>query len=138
MTGEQKTYLKLALSFVGLCGAIAVFGRQGENRLLDSLCVILAFSVIMLYLAAVTYLMDYLRRSHTTTWVDLGQPRMTADRASEDSFGFAQAGFATLGFVFSTRYRSLKDNQLNRLIWLIRILFVIASFSFPLLMWASL
>jgi hypothetical protein len=137
MSDEQKMYVKLIGMFVVFCIFVFISGLQGERRLLDQFYLILLFSDILLYLGSMTYLMDYLRRSHTATWINLGQPRMSANHARENTLQFAHGGFATLSFVLSNRHKKLRDDKLNRLIWLIRVLFTIPILFLPLLIWHS-
>ena|SRR5215475_1300138 len=81
------------------------------------------FLLVMAYLASVVYLMNYLRRVHTATWAQLGRPSFPPFSADVDErMRFAKAGFLTLWFIFSSRYKTLADAQLNSLVWRIRLL----------------
>jgi hypothetical protein len=91
---------------------------------LYALCVAALMIVAVAYLFSLNYLMDYLRRFHTATWVHLGRPSFPTIADAANPSRFVQSGFLTLGFIFSTGYKSLEDERLNQLIWLIRILLV--------------
>jgi hypothetical protein len=90
---------------------------------LYALCVAALMIVVVAYLFSLNYLMDYLRRFHTATWAHLGRPSFStiAEHTANPS-RFVQSGLLTLRFIFSTGYKSLEDERLNQLIWLIRIL----------------
>jgi hypothetical protein len=84
--------------------------------------------VVVVHLFLVNHLMRYLRRFHPTTWVDLGRPSFpTIAEHSANPWPFVQSGFLTMQFIFGTGYKSLQDERLNRLIWLVRILLVCAA-----------
>src|SRR5579871_6689322 len=68
MTVEQKTYLRLLLMFVGMCTFVIMF--EGWRGPLDQLLLVSSFGITIAYLASMTYLMDYLRRSHTWMWTN--------------------------------------------------------------------
>jgi hypothetical protein len=91
--------------------------------LLYALCVTVLMIVVAAYLFSLNYLMEYLRRFHTATWAHLGRPSFpTIDEHTTNPSRFVQSGLLMLRFIFSTKYKSLEDERLNRLIWLIRIL----------------
>jgi hypothetical protein len=90
-----------------------------------ALCFATQMIVLVAYLFSVNHLMDYLRRFHTATWVQLGRPSFpTIAEHTANPSRFVQSGFLTAQFIFSTGYKSLKDERLNQLIWLVRILLV--------------
>jgi hypothetical protein len=95
------------------------------SSFLYALCVAALAIVLVAYLFSLNYLMDYLRRFHTATWAHLGRPsfRTIAEHTANPS-RFVLSGFLTLRFILSTEYKSLEDERLNQLIWLIRILLV--------------
>jgi hypothetical protein len=81
--------------------------------------------VVVAYLFSLNYLMDYLRRFHTATWARLGRPSFpTIAEHTANPSRFVQSGFLTLRFILTPGYKSLEDERLNQLIWLIRILLV--------------
>jgi len=80
--------------------------------------------VLVAYLFSLNYLMDYLRRFHTATWAHLGRPSFPTTEHTANPSRFVQSGFLTLRFILSTEYKSLEDERLNQLIWLIRILLI--------------
>ena len=77
------------------------------------------------YLFSLNHLMDYLRRFHPTTWAHLGRPSFpTIAEHTANPSRLVQSGLLTLWFTFGTGYKSLEDERLNELIWLIRILLI--------------
>jgi hypothetical protein len=93
--------------------------------LLYALCIAVLMIVAAAYLFSLNYLMGYLRRFHTATWGHLGRPSFpTIAEHTTNPSRFVQSGLLTLRFIFSAGYKSLGDEWLNRLIWLIRILLV--------------
>jgi hypothetical protein len=93
---------------------------------LYALCVAALMIVVVAYFFSLNYLMDYLRRFHTATWAHLGRPSFPsiAEHTANPS-RFVQSGFLTLRFIFSSEYKSLEDERLSQLIWLIRILLIL-------------
>jgi hypothetical protein len=128
MSDEKKMYVRLIAMFVVICTMIALGSR--ERSIFSQLYVLLLSLSILIYLGSITYLMGYLRRIHAATWMDLGQPAMSVDFARNNTFQFAQSGFLTLGYVFSSRYKKLEDDRLNVLIWLIRVLLLLSLVLF--------
>jgi len=104
---------------------IAVAYLFSVRSFLYALCVAALAIVLVAYLFSLNYLMDYLRRFHATTWAHLGRPSFpTIAEHTANPWRFVQSGFLTLWFILSTEYKSLEDERLNQLIWLIRILLV--------------
>jgi hypothetical protein len=104
---------------------IAVAYLFSARGFVYALCVAALAIVLVAYLFSLNYLMNYLRRFHTATWAHLGRPSFpTIAEHTANPWRFVQSGFLTLGFIFSTGYKSLEDERLNQLIWLIRILLV--------------
>ncbi len=133
MTVEQKTYLRLLLMFVGMCTFVIMF--EGWRGPLDQLLLVSSFGITIAYLASMTYLMDYLRRSHTWMWTNLGQPKMPDGSRQSANLQSAKAAFSTLGFMLGTRYRELEDDRLNNLILVIRVLFTATLLLISLVIW---
>jgi hypothetical protein len=79
------------------------------------------------YLALLSHLVTYLRRSHTATWVNMGSPtlRMGSETADNPK-RVARAGYQLFKFIFGGHYRDLGDNHVVRLIWCIRALLALA------------
>lgn len=93
---------------------------------LYALCAAAFMIVIVTYLFSLNYLMGYLRHFHMATWAHLGRPSFpTIAEHTANPSRFVRSGFLTLKFIFSTEYKSLEDERLNQLIWLIRILLVL-------------
>jgi hypothetical protein len=86
---------------------------------------------VLTYLGAITYLITYLRRVYTTTWVELGGFTLSdarRKRINGDLIKWYLAGMRTLGFIlFSNQYKAAQDRKLTGLIWLVR-----ASFTLTL------
>jgi hypothetical protein len=131
MSDEKKMYAELIIMFVVFCIMLALGNRQAEHGVLSQLHIFLLLLAIVIYLGSITYLKGYLRREHAATWMDLGQPGMSADFARNNTLQFARSGFLTLGYVFSSSHKKLNDGWLNALIWLVRVFF---SFSLVLLL----
>jgi|SRR6185437_5371697 len=74
-------------------------------------------ATILIYLATAGYLMNYLKRIHPDTWIQLGSLSIILNNSIRN-------GFLTLGFIFGRRYRLLNDIRLSRIIWAVRGLFV--------------
>lgn len=92
---------------------------------LYALYVVALMMVVVAYLFSVNYLMNYLRRFHAATWAHIGRPSFpTIAEHTANPSRFVQSGLLTLRFIVSTGYKSLEDERLNQLIWLIRILLV--------------
>jgi hypothetical protein len=89
------------------------------------LCTVLFLSILT-YLGALNYLIAYLRRVYTMTWVELGEFNfLDPPRHLNGLIEWYIAGFRTLGFaLFGSRYKAVQDRRLTYLIWLVR-----ASFS---------
>ena len=95
-------------------------------------CTVVTLSILT-YLGAISYLITYLRRVYTTTWVELGgfTPWDVLWDARRRQFAglleWYLAGFRTLGFaLFSNEYRAVQDRQLTFLIWLVRTSFALS------------
>ena len=87
---------------------------------------------VLTYLGALNYLIAYLRRVYTMTWVELGGFTIwdARRRQLDGLFDWYIVGFRTLGFaLFSNQYRAVQDRKLTFLIWLVRsslVLFVVS------------
>ncbi|MFY9695840.1 MAG: hypothetical protein WA776_05470 [Xanthobacteraceae bacterium] len=83
---------------------------------------VLIFSVTT-YLGAFFYLITYLRRVYTTTWVERGGFAPWDARRRQlngDLIGWYVAGMRTVGFaLFSNQYNAVRDRKLTGLIWLV-------------------
>lgn len=121
--GPMRAPKHLYVLAAGLLIAVAyLFSASG---FLYALCVAALMIVVVAYLFSLNHLMDYLRRFHTSTWAHLGRPSFpTIAEHTSDPSRFLRSGFLTLQFIFSSGYKSLEDERLNQLIWLIRILLV--------------
>lgn len=79
------------------------------------------------YLGLLSYLIAYLRRAYTMTWVELGEFTWWDPRRKQldGLFEWYIAGMRTLGFVlFSNQYKAAHDRKLAFLIWLVRASFI--------------
>jgi hypothetical protein len=76
------------------------------------------FAVVVIYLAAIGYFMNYLKTVHRKTWLELGSPSIIFNNS-------IRTGFLTLGFLFGNKYRTLDDPKLAKLVWGIRSLFFV-------------
>jgi hypothetical protein len=78
---------------------------------------------IVTYLAAINYLIGYLRRAYTTIWIELGSFILRDPRRTQLNSGLVEwylAGMRTVGFVmFSEQYKSAGDRKLTVLVWLV-------------------
>jgi hypothetical protein len=87
------------------------------------LCTVTTLSILT-YLGAINYLITYLRRVYTTTWVELGGFTFWDERRKRfngDLIKWYFAGMRTLGFVlFSNQYKAVQDRKLTGLIWFVR------------------
>lgn len=81
------------------------------------------------YIGSLRYFLDYLRRVHTATWVQLGQFELTQEYLRNDPAPLGNM-LLVLRFLFSNRHRQLKDVHLSGLIWLTGILFTLSCFLF--------
>lgn len=75
---------------------------------------ILAITII--YMAFFGYLLNYLKKVHRKTWIDLGSPSIILNNSIRN-------GFLSFGFLFGSKYRALNDQKLNKMIWGARALF---------------
>ncbi len=73
-------------------------------------------AIAITYMATVGYLMNYLKNAHRKTWIDLGSPSIILNNSIRN-------GLLTVGFLFGSKYRTLNDQKLNRMIWGARALF---------------
>lgn len=84
---------------------------------------------VLTYLGAINYLIAYLRRVYTTTWIELGAFTLGDARRTQingDAIKWYFAGMRTLGFaLFSNRYKAMQDRKLTGLIWLVRASFTL-------------
>ena len=76
------------------------------------------FATILIYLATVWYLLNYLKRIHPDTWSRLGSPLFVP-----------QIGYVlpSIRFIFGGRYKLLNDPNLTPIIWAVRLLFALCS-----------
>ena len=93
------------------------------------LCTVTMLSILT-YLGAINYLITYLRRVYTTTWVELGGFTLWDERRKRingDLIKWYFAGMRTLGFVlFSNQYKAVQDRKLTGLIWFVRAFFTLS------------
>jgi hypothetical protein len=109
-----------ALAAGGLITAAYLFS---VGPFLYALYVAALIAVMVAYLFSLNYLMDYLRRLHTATWAHLGRPSFpTIAELTANPSRFVRSRLLTRRFIFGTGYKSLEDERLNQLIWLVRIL----------------
>jgi hypothetical protein len=84
---------------------------------------------VLTYLGAINYLIAYLRRVYTMTWVELGEFSLwdaRRRRLDGDLIKWYFAGMRTLGFaMFSNQYKAVQDRKLTGLIWLVRASFTL-------------
>jgi uncharacterized BrkB/YihY/UPF0761 family membrane protein len=80
----------------------------------------LLMTLAIVYLGSLAYLAHYLRRVHTALWIELGSPRFSPSWAHDNRLEFLRSFWNVLRFIFSDRYKSLPDQQIPSLIWLIR------------------
>jgi hypothetical protein len=73
------------------------------------------------YILSYTYLIQYLRQSCITTWRELGEPELSANRAQDNPFAFAQSHINVLQFVFSNQYKTVQDQRLATLVQWVRV-----------------
>lgn len=73
-------------------------------------------AIAITYMASVGYLMNYLKNAHHKTWIDLGSPSIILNNSIRN-------GLLTFGFLFGSKYRTLNDQKLNKMIWGTRALF---------------
>jgi len=85
------------------------------------------------YLVSIIYFIDYLRRNHYRTWVNLGEPELAKIRTGSirDGVQQLQAFIATWVFIFSNAYASIGDPRLSILVWRLRILIAGCLVLFP-------
>jgi hypothetical protein len=74
------------------------------------------FAISVIYMASVGYLMRYLKNAHHETWTSLGSPSLILNNSIRN-------GFLSLRFLFGSKYRTLNDPKLTKLIWGTRALF---------------
>lgn len=77
-------------------------------------------TVTIVYLGSLAYFVHYLSRVHTALWIELGSPRFSPSWAHDNRLEFLRSFWNVLRFIFSDRYKSLADQQIPSLIWLIR------------------
>ena len=85
-------------------------------------------AVVVIYLAAVGYFMNYLKTAHREMWLELGSPSILLNNSIRNSF-------LTLIFLFGGKYRTLNDPKLARMIWGIRALFFLCVALIPTAKW---
>jgi hypothetical protein len=93
------------------------------------LCAVMILSILT-YLGGISYLITYLRRVYTMTWVELGEFTLWDARRRQingDLIKWYFAGMRTLGFaLFSNQYKAVQDRKLTGLIWLVRASFTLS------------
>jgi hypothetical protein len=99
--------------------------RATQLSALGAMSLALSFA----YLLLIAYLIGYLRRVHTATWVQLGRPSIPARVNPFDLIGLLRAlrvALLTGRFMFlSNQHSKLDDARVTNLIWSIRILLVV-------------
>jgi len=111
-------------------------GRSSITFASNPICCTIIILSVLAYLGAINYLITYLRRVYTMTWVELGEFTLWDARRRQlngDLIKWYLAGMRTFGFVlFSNRYKVMEDRKLTGLIWLVR-----ASFTLSLALMLS-
>jgi hypothetical protein len=82
---------------------------------------------VLTYLGSVAYLMRYLRRHYTETWVGLGAPSLSPIQASANPLNPLLGLIGTLLFVLSGQHRKVQDRRLTGLVWIVRASFCVAA-----------
>jgi hypothetical protein len=101
--------------------------------LLSFLYAAVMFVVVARYLYLVHFLMSYLRRTHSTLWMQLGRPEFSKKKIQNLNGRSWFVLMGTLKFVLlSPEYKDLDDLQFNKLIWSIRVLFFLFAFGLVL------
>ena len=83
----------------------------------------ICFGEVVVYLAVFFRFFYYLKRAHHSTWVELGSPSLLNNSIANN--------FKTLGFLWGNKYSNLSDPTVDRFIWIVRGLLVLAP-----VMWA--
>jgi predicted RND superfamily exporter protein len=81
------------------------------------------FALVLIYLAVVGAFMNYLKRAHRQTWIELGSPSIILNNSIMN-------GLQTIRFIFGNRYKALNDRVLNQFVWTIRALFLAVLCTF--------
>ena|SRR6266853_1970704 len=91
-----------------------------------------AWITVFAYFALMVYLISYLRKVHTTMWVQLGRPSGPYSGNPFDVISilkFFWTWLRTAGFILLTnQYATLNDPKLTKLIWSIRVLLLVGAF----------
>ena len=84
-------------------------------------CLILVLNIFT-GIGSFAYLLSYLRRVYTMTWVDLGEPDISPPKPAnpENLFKWIISSQNAWLFVFSNQYKAVQDRRLNFLVWLVR------------------
>lgn len=93
--------------------------------------------MVLAYLISFSYLLGYLRRTYTRTWMDLGAPSFPDKRLRRglpDQMEALNSMFRALQFAFTGQHKAAHDRRLSALIWLVRvtIIFVFCQLAFEL------
>ncbi len=88
---------------------------------------LVTFLVVGAYLGSLGYLFRYLRLSHTTAWVDLGEPTFSLSRLQDNPFKVLWGLTSGLLYVFSNNYKAAQDRRLAILVWQVRALFALSG-----------
>jgi hypothetical protein len=75
-------------------------------------------ALFVIYMACIFYFFRWMKRAHPDTWNDLGQPSVFWNNSLRNNWLF-------LGFLFSGRYRALKDAKFAYWIWTLRAMLVL-------------
>jgi hypothetical protein len=97
---------------------------------LSSAAVLMTLAIV--YIGSLVYLVHYLRRVHAALWIELGSPRFSSSWAHNNRLEFLRSFWNVFRFIFGNRYKSLADQQIPSLIWLIRGSFLLLTGLFIL------
>jgi hypothetical protein len=105
-------------------------GRSSKTVASNPILSVVMILSVLTYLGAIHYLITYLRRVYTMTWVELGAFTLRdarRQRINGDLIKWYFAGMRTLGFaLFSNQYKAIQDRKLTGLIWLVRASFTLS------------
>jgi hypothetical protein len=76
--------------------------------------------IVAVYMLIAAYFMNYLKRAHHDTWIELGSPSLILNNSIRNQF-------LTFRFLWSSRYKKLNNPKLGYLIWGMRGLWLLVS-----------